>query len=72
MKIISFYVVGSIIWLALLSLLSATQDLVMSLLMVYVYMTISFFFGYYGKAFIEKRPWILILFPIIPIIFGFF
>jgi len=71
-KLLLYYVGGSILWLLLLSLMPATQDLTSALILSYATLTLGFALGIVGQRVFERWPWLLLLIPGLPLVLGIF
>jgi hypothetical protein len=71
-KIILSFVAGSVIWLVMLGLMMATKDIIMACVANYLALTVGLVLGGYGRSLIQRRPWLLVLVPSMPLVLGFF
>lgn len=72
MKLFFYYLGGTLIWFLLLALMPATGDLTNALMVNYLMLTAGVVFGLLGKTCIEKRPWLLLFVPGLPLVVGLF
>lgn len=72
MRLLFYYICGSLIWLLMLSAMLATRELTYQLMVNYVTLTAGIALGFLGKDHLEKRPWLLLFVPSLPLVLGIF
>ena len=71
-KAFGYYAGGTVLWVLLLSAIPATQTDTNALITNYFTLTFGLVVGSFCKRFFEKRPWVLLFVPVLPLTVGFF
>jgi len=72
MRLFFYYLGGTLIWFLLLALMPATADLTNALMVNYLMLTAGVVCGLLGKTCFERRPWLLLFVPGLPLVLGIF
>jgi hypothetical protein len=66
-KIFGYYFGGAIIWGFAVSSMSTDRRGTVELVAAFFYLSVGIFFGFFGKELLVKRPWLLLLLPLLPL-----
>ena len=69
-KIYVFYIGGILLWLLAVGFINTTNHYF--IIKEFVCLMLGLSIGFFGKDLIQRRPWMLLLIPLIPLVVGFF
>ena len=70
-KFLGYYLGGAIVWFLGVSSMSTDKRGTVELFAAFFYLSVGIFFGFFGKELLVKRPWLLLLLPVLPLSIGF-
>ena len=71
-RIIIWYIIGSVLWLIVFGFLAATSDLQAVIITNFATLTGGLFIGLIFKEQFLKRPWLILFIPILHLATGMF
>lgn len=71
-KIIIWYILGSMFWGVMFGFLMATHELQVNIIASFGTLTIGLFIGLLLKEYFLKKPWLIMFLPILHFIVGMF
>jgi hypothetical protein len=66
-KFLGYYLGGAIVWFLGVSSMSTDKRGTVELFAAFFYLSAGIFFGFFGKELLVKRPWLLLLLPVLPL-----
>ncbi len=71
-KMLTYYFVGTILWVILFGFLAATSSLQREILLNFITLSIGVVVGLIMRDRFSKKPWLLIFVPVLHLLIGFF